>query len=647
MSEAARIRDLLQRAARRRRFDRALSGLWTGLFGGLLLWFVLVAIFKVAPLPETLVNSLWMVPLAGGVVGFLGGGWRGVPAPMAARLLEHRRGLDQRLSTACELLERQPDSEWTRLVVADAAQRASAVDVRQVLPFHLPRLGRWLPLVLLGIIGLGFIPEYRTDAWRQKQADAEAIRETGRRMSVFVREQLQRNPALSEPIREALTEAGLSADRLQQARLNRSSAVNDLASASRRMEEETRQLDTSPMLQRLAQAARSNAGNPSGGPQGSSSSGNRSGTTPPPTSPEAMEKLAEKLQQARQAVAAAAAPGASAAGVQNALSALSQLSMAAQQAGVSLENLDSAMAALQALHPERALKDLDAAGGELDRLRDLAQKMAAAKQNMDELGRTLAEQLERGQAEAAAQTLEKMSQQLAASANPEQARQILEQVSNSLRQAQSYGKAGEMLRAAAEQMKQGQSDGASKNLASAAKELRRMMEQARELDDLQQTLQAFKDAQMALMNGKEWQPGGDCKGGACRGCSAHPKSGQGGRGGRGVGTWADEDSLFLPEVTERWDNSGLQHPDRNPRGHTDRGDGLNPQNIAPTKLQGQFSPGPMPSVPIKGLSVRGQSSVPYEEAVGAAQSEARSALNEDRVPRAYRHAVKGYFDDLQ
>jgi hypothetical protein len=84
------------------------------------------------------------------------------------------------------------------------------------------------------------------------------------------------------------------------------------------------------------------------------------------------------------------------------------------------------------------------------------------------------------------------------------------------------------------------------------------------------------------------------------------------------------------------------------KGQTDRGDGKLADNLNPEKVHGQVSPGgQMPSITLKGLSIKGNSSVSYEEAVSAAQSEAQSALNHDQVPRAYQGAVKDYFDDLK
>jgi hypothetical protein len=201
-------------------------------------------------------------------------------------------------------------------------------------------------------------------------------------------------------------------------------------------------------------------------------------------------------------------------------------------------------------------------------------------------------------------------------------------------------------------MKSDQKGEASKNLAQAAAELRQMAQQAMDAQQLADALEALQGAQIAIASGMSWQPGGQCKGGACSGCSLHPngrpRAGNGGKPGRGVGTWADENGwLYYPEITERWDNSGLVRPDMAGRGQTDRGDGKLTDTILPTKLSGQFSPGPMPSIPLKGVSIVGKSSVQYEQAVDTAQSEAQSALNQDQVPRAYRGAVKGYFDDLK
>ena len=100
--------------------------------------------------------------------------------------------------------------------------------------------------------------------------------------------------------------------------------------------------------------------------------------------------------------------------------------------------------------------------------------------------------------------------------------------------------------------------------------------------------------------------------------------------------------------SDHWDNSGFNRPDQDGRGHTDRGEGELSDALKPTKVKGQFKPGgQMPSITLKGVSIKGQSKVAYEEAATAAQSDAQSALSQEKVPRAYQGAVRDYFDDLK
>ena len=67
-----------------------------------------------------------------------------------------------------------------------------------------------------------------------------------------------------------------------------------------------------------------------------------------------------------------------------------------------------------------------------------------------------------------------------------------------------------------------------------------------------------------------------------------------------------------------------------------------------SKVKGDFAAGaPMPSITLKNVSIKGTSKLEYEEAVTAAQSDAQSALSEERVPKAYRGTVRDYFDDLK
>ena len=163
------------------------------------------------------------------------------------------------------------------------------------------------------------------------------------------------------------------------------------------------------------------------------------------------------------------------------------------------------------------------------------------------------------------------------------------------------------------------------------------MQQMGDAQELAATLENLNQASQCI---------GSCQGwGACK----RPGAGKGGKPGSGVGTWAeDESGAWNGEISDRWDNSGIVRPDTDSRGHTDRGQGELTDALKPTKVKGQFSPGgQMPSITLKGVSIKGQSKVQYEEAAAAAQSDAQSALSQEKVPRAYQGAVKDYFDDLK
>jgi hypothetical protein len=242
---------------------------------------------------------------------------------------------------------------------------------------------------------------------------------------------------------------------------------------------------------------------------------------------------------------------------------------------------------------------------------------------------------------------------------------ILNEVSKALNPASEYGKVAEHLKNAVKQMQQSKNansseaqkqqskQGAAQSLAEASKELEKLAQQMADAEQLAKMMEMLDRAQMAIASGKGW---GQCKGTCphCNGlgCWLCRKPGWkpgGGMSPSGVGTWADETSWnYYPQDMNQMpvDNSGIQRPDMDPRGLSERDPSLNPA-LNPTKVKGQLSPGgPMPSITLKGVAIKGQSQVQFEEAATAAQTEAQAALNQYQVPRAYRGAVRDYFDDL-
>ena len=643
MSELQIIQSALEKAARRRRSARALRGMWRGLLGGAILSLLLIGAYHLLPLPLWTLTLAALIPLPCMLVGVVLGGWRKVPLKQVARWLDIRQDLQERLSTALEVSSQAETGMWRDLVVADAAGRAKELDPRRLVPFNLPaKAVRWALLVLILAAGLGFVPEYRSKSYLQKKADQANIKEVGKQLAELTRHDLQKRAPLLEPTQKALEAVTDLGDQLTKKTLTRSEALKDLANMAEKLKDELKDMGKDPALKRLEQAARAANGNDSQSASGlqkqMDSLQKQLGT--PTGNPDAMEKLKkdlEKLQEAAKGMAEKNSAG-NEAERQKISESLSALSKQAQEMGVQLPQLDEAISAMAANQPDLVLKDLQAALTDLEKTRDMAKSLQQLQQQMEKLGKDLAEQLKNGQPEAAQATLQKMISKLnAANLSPEELQKMLAEVSKAVDPASNYGKVADHLKDASKQLQAGQKSNAAKSLADAAKELEKLMQQMGDAQELAATLENLNQASQCI---------GSCQGwGACK----KPGAGKGGKPGSGVGTWAENEGAdWNGEVSDRWDNSGIVRPDTDSRGHTDRGDGGPSDALKPTKVKGQFSPGgQMPSITLKGVSIKGQSKVQYEEAAAAAQSDAQSALSQEKVPRAYQGAVKDYFDDLK
>ena len=646
MSELQIIQSTLAGAAHRRRWARAQRGLWVGLLVGSLLWLVALAVFKLAPVPASVLFWSGLAALACPLVGLLVGGWRKPALPEIARWVDVKQNLKERMSTALEFGQGDDTGTWRDLVIHDAASHAQEIDARKLVPFNLPKATRWALLVLALAAGLGFAPEYRSKKFVQQQADAKNIKAVGKQVADLTRRNLLQRPPALETTKKSLESVSELGDKLAKVSLTRSDALKDLASATDKLKDQLKDLSRDPGLKKMEQAARAPGGNEAQTANGLQKQmeslqkqlGNQKGN------PEAMDKLQkdlEKLQEAAKALANKTGDGAEAE-KQKLTAALSSLAQQASETGVELPQLDDAVAALAANQTDRFLKDLDAATQDLEKLRDMAKKLEAMQAQAEKLGKDLAEQLKNGQAEAAANTLKKLAEQLkSANLSSEQQQKILDEVSKALPAASEYGKVADLLKQGAKQMEKGDKPNASQSLADAAKELEKLMQQMNDAQSLMASLENLDKASMCI---------GQCKGwGQCQ----SRKSGYnpfGKNPGGGVGTWGQEGGEWIEsgDWTSHTDNSALNNRDQAGRGPSEREQKDLTDVLKPDKVKGQFSPGgPMPSISLKGVSIKGTSKVQYEESVTAAQADAQSALSQEKVPRAYQGAVRDYFDDLK
>ncbi|MDX1953372.1 MAG: hypothetical protein SFY81_14430 [Verrucomicrobiota bacterium] len=646
MDSLDRIQSALYQAARRRRLQQALLGMWKGFFCGILLWVLSLIIYKLAPIPFDFLVYSGITAAIMTLVGFIWGWNRPQTLLQTARWMDLTQNTEERLSTALELKDSSIEKEWKELLVKDAVKVVDNLDIKKGISFSLPRVSRWAFLLLLLGFGLGFVPEYRTKAYVQEKKDVKNIQETGKQLAELTRRSLQQRPPAMEPTRKALENVAELGEVMAKTELTRSEALKDLANMSDKLKQETREMADSPAMKALEKAAKSSSKGGSGGAPDlqkqidklSQQLGNQA------ANPDALEKFKKDLEQAKelaQNLPDKNSPAMDAA-KEKLEQALADLSKQSKDMGMSLPSLDEAIAALQQSDIDEVLKDLAVAEVSLEKMRDMAKTLEKLQMQMEKLGTDLAEQLKNGQAEAAQNTLAKMAEQLQSSKlTPEQLQKMLEEVSKATKPASEYGKVGELLKQAASEMQAGQKSEASKSLAQAGDELSKMISEMGDAQSILASLEALQRAQMSIANGQSWS-NSDVPG-------MNSKSGQGnGQPGRGVGTWTDEDSWVYPEFTDKWDNSGITQQEMEARAQTDRGDGGLADNLVATKVKGQMTPGgPMPSITMKGVSIKGTSKVAVKEMVGAAQSDAQAALSQDQVPRAYQGAVRDYFNDLK
>jgi predicted nucleic acid-binding Zn-ribbon protein len=644
MSELQIIEAALGQAARRRRWARALRGLWRGVLVGAALALVVIGAWHLLPLPLWMVTAAALAPVLCALVGMIIGGWHRTPLSEVARWVDGRQHLQERLGTALEVAGEENAGTWRDLVLTDAAEHAKGLDLRRLVPFSLPRATRWA-LVLLALgAGLGFVPEYRSKSYLQKKADARNIKEVGKRLADLTRRSLAQRPPVLEPTQKALESVTELGDQLTKKTLTRSEALKDLANVAEKLKDELKEMGKDPALRRMEQAARASTGNDSQSAAGLQKQiealQKQMGT--PNGNPEALDKLKkelEKLQEAAKGLASKNTPG-SEAERQKLSESLSALSKQMQDMGMQMPQLDEAIKALEANQTDLVLKDLEASLTDLEKLRDMAKSLQQLQQQAQKLGKDLAEQLKNGQPEAAQATLQKMVSQLkSANLSSNDLQKLLNEVSKAVDPASNYGKVAEHLKNASKQMQAGNQPGGAQALAAAAKELESLSQQMGDAQALAATLDSLNQASMCI---------GSCQGWGMRTVNKPGYNPYGRHPGGGVGTWGDPDGKWDGQWSDHWDNSGFDRPDQDPRGHSDRGEGELSDALKPTKVKGQFKPGgQMPSITLKGVSIKGQSKVAYEEAATAAQSDAQSALSQEKVPRAYQGAVRDYFDDLK
>lgn len=650
MTGFERLVTRIEHAARRRRLQRAWRAFWTGLVVGACIWLVALLSYKLLPLPMRVLAIGAVLGVAAPLVAAIGGLARRESPQQTAIWLDKQQRLEERVSSAIEVGRDPKYGRWSELLIDDANRHLERLDIRRILPWTLPKSSLWALLVLTIGAALGFVPEYRSASYVQKQRERETVRDTGRALADVTRRDLEKRAPALDATRRAVESVAELGEQLARKPLTKPEALRELAKLTEKVQQQARELGQNAALRALAkkqsdQSDRSEKSDRSDKSDQSDRSDTKteSADGKMKASSDDLEKLKRDLERALQSAEALKKEGAAGdkAAQQNLADALNSLSQQAKELGLNISSLSEAIEALKSGEIDQLLKDLAVADRDLEQLAETARALEQMQMQAERVGKDLPEQLQNGQAMAARSTLQKMVNLLkSGNVDPKQLQSVMDEVSRAIKPAGQYGKVADHLKQALQRMQAKDNAAAAQSLADAANELQKLMDQLADAESLEGALSALRRAQAAIGTGKSWSQAGTL---------GQPGFKPGGRPGRGVGTWADEDGwIEQPPMTGAWDNSGIERPEMSPRGITDRGEAALSEGLTPTKVRGKLSPGgPMPSVTLKGLSLKGSSKVEVQEAIRAAQTDAQSALSHDQVPRAYQGPVRDYFGDLK
>ena len=641
MSEKQVIGAKIDACARRRKLQRGWQNMWLGLLIGVCLWLASLSVYKLAPVPQTTLLWAGVIGLALPLAGLLFGLAKRFAGSDTARWLDREIGLKERLSTAVEMSDiSAKNSAWSALVISDAAKAAGKIEPGKLMPLRLPKVCHWTLLVLAACVGLGFVPEHRSQAHLDQQRDSAIIEDVGQNLTALTKQQLL-SPPYFKPTKNALESVQELGREFKRGKLVRDEALAKLSSLAERLRDQSSKLGQARTLNKIQQAARTppTAGRLTKGEMQRLDELKKSLGDAKKAMPEHFDTLKSKMDDVK--IAAAGLPDANSPEGQQArlefAQSMADLARMAEKIGLEMPNIDEALQALESSDIDQFLKNVDFAGEDLQKMADLAKAMQNLQMKMPEIGKTLGEQLENGQVPAAIESLQKMMGQLAtAQLTPEQLEKMIQELQEALGPAEDFGECSKFLSDAKGKSKAGDKAGASQSLVEASEELKKVLQQL-DMENMMAALQNLERAQLAVGNCQSF------------GSSQKPGGGPTSKPGGGVGTWGDDSYQLTPEaLAQRWDNSGFSRPDMDAQGNTDRGDGKVPDDMVSTRIKGKINPkGSMPSITLRGVSIKGSSKVQFQEAVTAAQSDARNALNQDKVPRSYRDSVRDYFGDLK
>lgn len=153
--DAQRIRNCLTDMRGRIYRQALLQTVAFTIFCGLVLLAILFFLNRLIPLPMAMLSISWVVMSVAVIVGVCLSVRHRRDLSFVAHVVDEKMRLSERLSTALEVIQIDPQSEFAQLQIRDTAEITTTLDISKISPYRVPKFLKLFPIPLL-FLGLSF-----------------------------------------------------------------------------------------------------------------------------------------------------------------------------------------------------------------------------------------------------------------------------------------------------------------------------------------------------------------------------------------------------------------------------------------------------------------------------------------------------------
>ena len=178
------------------------------LFCGLVLLAILFLLNRLIPLPMQMSSISWIIISVAVILGVCLSVKHRKDLLSVAQVVDEKMELKERLGTAFELIQSNPQGEFAQFQIQDAAETVTTLDIEKISPYRVPKLLRLFPIPLL-LIGISFIipPFYEVP-----EPLTESQQQVLNRVIQNLEGKQAKNPMLQEQIRDTVNKLKTATD---------------------------------------------------------------------------------------------------------------------------------------------------------------------------------------------------------------------------------------------------------------------------------------------------------------------------------------------------------------------------------------------------------------------------------------------------